>query len=167
MKHRSFFFIALFSVLTSNIHPQLTLNIIDSLGFKQGEWREFKIPFNVVTEPTEIKVPQINSPYYILTKDKDRKYFPIIECVGSYKDGLRNGIWEEFYSNSKTKSIVEYKNGVPSGVCKMFWENGKIKMECVIPTKGNFPIIIYNEDGTVLSNQEGNRIEVIKSIYEN
>ena len=146
---------------------QITPNNVDSLGLKQGMWKEFKIPFDIVTQYIGIKVPEINREYYLFTKDKDRKYFPIIECIGEYKNGLKTGVWIEYYSNEKIKSQIEYKNGMPFGKCEMFWENGSLKMQCIICSVGNFPIIIYNEDGTLLSKQEGIRAEVIKAIYEN
>ena len=73
----------------------------------------------------------------------------------------------EYHANRQLKSKIEYINGIPNGKCQMFWPNGFMKMECEIPTEGNFPIVIYNEDGTLLSKQEGIREEVIISIYEN
>ena len=144
----------------------ITSNTVDTLGQKQGMWREFKIPFNVLTERVAIKVPKIKRDYYLLTPDEDRKYFPIIECVGAYKDNRKTGKWTEYFSNGKIKSIVNYKDGIPSGKCQMFWENGVLKMECNISDKAHFPIVIYNSDGTLLRKQMGTKAYVIRAIYE-
>ncbi len=146
---------------------QICLNSVDSLGMKQGMWREFRIPFDIMTEEIEIKVPIIKEDYYILTKEKDRKYFPIIECIGMYIDNLKNDLWTEYYSSGVKKSQINYKNGIPSGECSMFWENGGLKMKCKIGLEYKFPMDIYNDDGTLLSKQEGVKDEVIKAIYEN
>jgi len=40
-------------------------------------------------------------------------------------------------------------------------------MECIIGTETNIPTIIYEENGTLLSNEIGVKSEVIKAIYEN
>lgn len=158
---------ALFSFYGTALEAQITLNKVDSLGLKQGMWKEFKIPFDFVTQYIAIKVPKIKRDYYLLTKDKDRKYFPIIECIGEYKNGMKAGIWSEYYSNGKIKSQVEYENGIPFGKCKFFWENGVLEMECIIGTETNIPTIIYEENGTLLSKEIGVKSEVIKAIYEN
>lgn len=168
MKYISFvLFLALFCFYGTALKAQITLNKVDSLGLKQGMWKEFKIPFDFVTQYIAIKVPKIKRNYYLLTSDKDRRFFPIIECVGAYKNGMKTGIWFEYYSNGKIKSQIEYENGIPFGKCKIFWENGILKMEFLIGTETNIPIIIYEENGTFLSKQTGVKSEVIKAIYEN
>lgn len=146
---------------------QMAPNFVDSLGLKQGKWEEYKIPYNMVTEEVEIKIPKAKTKYYTLTKDKDRKYFPIIESVGEYKNGLKKGIWIEYFPNGSIKSKIEYENGVPFGNCEMLWENGNLKMKCKIGVEYKFSMDVYNEDGTQLSKQEGIKAEVIKAIYEN
>lgn len=152
--------------LVDFVRAQIAPNIVDSLGFKQGVWEEYRIPYSVVNQDVEVVIPQTKCGYYLLTKNKDRKLFPIIESKGAYKDGLKIGVWIEYYSNGIIKSQIEYKNGVPNGGCKMYWENGNLKMECVIPRDGNFLMLIYNEYGTLLLSQDGDKKVVVKSIYE-
>ncbi len=148
-------------------NAQITLNLVDSIGFKQGKWKEFKIPFDIATQYIGIKIPKVSAEYYFLTQDRDRKYFPIVECIGEYKDGLKTGIWLEYYSSGNIKSQIEYKKGIPDGMCEIYWESGNLKMKCVIKSETYFPITIYNEDGSILHKQRVTKSEVLKSIYEN
>lgn len=157
----------IFYLYEGKIMAQIAPNIVDSLGLKQGKWEEYKIPYDIITQNIEIKIPKVKADYYIWTKDKDRKYFPIIQGVGEYKDGLKTGVWIEYYSDGKIKSQIEYKNGIPSGICRMYWLNGFLKMECIIGAENNFTMTIYNEDGTILMEKEAIKAEVIKAIYEN
>ena len=76
---------------------------------------------------------------------------------GSYRDGLRNGMWYNFYLNrneEKTDSLCYFKGGFiednPNGKHIWYWENGKVKDE------GNYvngrkegEWYKYNFDGTL------------------
>lgn len=146
---------------------QICANSVDSLGMKQGMWREFKIPFDIMNEDIEIKVPRTKEDYYSFSNEKHRRFFPIIECIGIYIDNLKNGIWIEYYSNGNKKSQVHYKKGIPSGECSMFWENGTLKMKCQIEDQEIFLIEIYDKQGQLCKKQMANKREVIKAIYEN
>ncbi len=167
MRCTVFLLIALFPLLTTDIEAQITPNHVDSLGLKQGMWREFKVPFNLVTEKIGIKVPKSTSEYYFLTKDEDRKFFPIIECVGKYKTGLKTGLWIEYYGDGTIKSQIEYKDGIPFGKCKMYWGNGVLKMEFTIKTNDSTQVTIYNQNGNLLKEKMVSKIRMIKEIYEN
>ena len=122
MKQLVLFFVVTFTFLSFSIVAQVTPNIVDSKGLKQGMWREFKVPINFVTEKIGIKLPEKKSEFYYLTKDEDRKFFPIIECIGEYQNSLKVGVWTEYYGNGKIKNQIEYKNGVPYGKCLSFGE---------------------------------------------
>ena len=141
---------SILTFLVGDLDAQITENAVDSLGFKQGYWREFRVPINVVTEEIGIKIPEISSEYYYLTKDKDRKYFPIIECVGKYYNGLKIGIWYEYYGNGILKNQIEYKNGVPYGDCITFWGNGNLKEKFTISFCDSISITTYDIDGKFL-----------------
>ncbi|MFA6922928.1 MAG: hypothetical protein WC223_01625 [Bacteroidales bacterium] len=46
---------------------------------------------------------------------------------GQYDEqGLKTGIWEEYYKNGKIAAIESYKNGKLHGYYKSFHENGNI-----------------------------------------
>ena len=156
-----------FTLLMSDIEAQITPNNIDSLGLKQGMWREFKVPTNFVTEKIGIKIPEVTTEYYYLTKDEDRKFFPIIECVGEYLNGLKIGVWFEYYGDGKIKRQIEYEDGVPVGKCTIFWGNGILKEEFTINSDDSIPVTLYNHNGDLLMKRMVSKIGMIRAIYEN
>jgi effector-binding domain-containing protein len=151
----------------TGIEAQNMYNVVDSIGYKQGMWIEFKIPFGMVTEYVGIKIPDIDSEYYYLTKDRDRKYFPIIECVGKYENGHKTGVWYEYYGNDTIKSRVLYDAGIPTGYCKTFWGTGTLKEEFTINSSDSVPYKAYNLNGELIIEKTIPKDRVIKSIYEN
>ena len=166
MKH-VIIIIALVFCFSSGIEAQITPNKVDSLGFKQGMWREFKVPTNLATEEIGIKAPKFTSEYYYLTKDKDRKFFPIIECIGEYENGFKTGEWLEFYGNGNIKSRIQYKEGVPSGICKDYWGTGIIKAEYNINLSDSIVYTAYEVNGDLMIKKVVPKIRIIKAIYEN
>ena len=48
------------------------------------------------------------------------------EWSGNYKNGEKHGEWKEFYYNGKVKSVQNYENGKEVGAIKEFDENGKL-----------------------------------------
>lgn len=44
------------------------------------------------------------------------------------KDGLKQGIWREYYANGKVKSEINYENDILNGPYKEFDEDGNIKV---------------------------------------
>jgi antitoxin component YwqK of YwqJK toxin-antitoxin module len=48
---------------------------------------------------------------------------------GSYKAGLKDGVWKEFYADGTLKFEGSYVQGSPNGKNKLYYENGKIKEE--------------------------------------
>jgi len=140
---------------------------VDSSGLKQGMWREFIIPINHMTTVC-IKVPKDSSQCIYLSKDKDRKYFPIVECVGEYKDGLKTGIWFEYYGNGNIKSQLEYKNGIPLGDCKYFSGNGALIAEFTISSSDSDSVSIktWEDTGAFILEKKVPKTQVIRMIYE-
>ena len=47
----------------------------------------------------------------------------------NYKDGKREGLWEEFYRNGQLNRRGNYKNGEREGLWESFDWNGKLKGE--------------------------------------
>ena len=48
---------------------------------------------------------------------------------GSFKAGLKDGVWKEFYADGTLKFEGSYVQGSPNGKHKLYYENGKIKEE--------------------------------------
>jgi antitoxin component YwqK of YwqJK toxin-antitoxin module len=76
---------------------------------------------------------------------------------GTYRDGLRNGMWYNFYLNSdslKTDSLCYFKGNFiednPDGRHIYYWENGKVKDEgSYVMGKKEGEWYKYNFDGTL------------------
>jgi uncharacterized protein len=76
---------------------------------------------------------------------------------GTYRDGLRNGMWYCYYldvNGEKTDSLLNFKGGYiednPDGKHIYYWENGKVKDEGIyIMGKKEGDWFKYNFDGTL------------------
>lgn len=164
--YRFILLIVLLIILGHDIAAQqITPNRVDSLGLKQGMWREFKIPYTIMTNNIRIKVPEITSEYYDLSEKEDRKYFPIIESIGKYENGLKTGIWFEYHGNGNIKSQIEYKEGIPNGDCKVFWGNGLLQAEFIISSNDSIPVKMYDENGDFKEIIMTSKITIIQGIY--
>ena len=104
-------------------------------------------------------MPEKKSEFYYLTKDEDRKFFPIIECIGEYQNSLKVGVWTEYYGNGKIKNQIEYKNGVPYGKCLSFWGNGVLKEEFIISSADSTKITIYDKNGNLHTTKMVSKLE--------
>ncbi len=164
------FSLLLYSVLTCcvlNIRGQsFTPNSVDSLGNKQGKWTEFRIPFEIATGEVLIKFPGLKKDYYSLKKEEDRKYFPIMEWVGEYEKGRKNGEWVEYYWNDTISSRINFKEGVPFGRCSKYWISGALKMEFEIGITDSVPVSTYDSKGEFLVRQMVSKIQLIQTIYK-
>ncbi len=77
--------------------------------------------------------------------------------IGSYRDGLRTGLWQGYYLTpveGRVDSTLSFSGNfiedLPDGKQTWFWDNGKIREEgtCVMGSReGNWNI--YNYDGTL------------------
>ena len=117
-------------------------------GLKDGMSTEYDEAGKVVTEGEFVNDSE-EGPWFELIGD----------CYirGTYRDGLRNGMWYNFYldrGETKTDSICFFKGGFiddnPDGRHTYYWENGKVKDE------GNYmngrkegDWFKFNSDGTL------------------
>ncbi|MDA3944050.1 MAG: hypothetical protein PF694_10990 [Bacteroidetes bacterium] len=157
---------SLLSCLMMNIEAQnFVPNNIDSIGHKTGMWSEFRIPYQLLDGEVLIKLPEIEKEYYSLKKGEDRKYFPIIECVGNYENGLKTGEWVEYYWNDTICSRINYKEGIPYGYCVKFWINGKLKLDFTIENSNSIPVSHYDENGVFFAKKMILKRDLIQLIY--
>lgn len=62
-------------------------------------------------------------------------------------NGLKQGLWKEYFKNGKIKSIAYYKNNQLHGVYKSFHENGKLEgLSNFVNGKGEGEQITYHEN---------------------
>lgn len=148
------------------IAQYFTPNSIDSLGRKQGFWIEYKIPFELATGEVLIKFPETKREYYSLQKGKDRKYFPIIECIGNYEAGNKSGEWIEYYWNDAIYSRINYEKGVPFGRGEHYWINGVKKMDFEIGVSDSVSVSTYNDQGELMRKRLVSKLELIQLIHK-
>jgi antitoxin component YwqK of YwqJK toxin-antitoxin module len=163
------FLIVLFYFFFSlNLNGQITINQIDSLGNKEGIWREFKIlPYTIIKENTLYRYPSDSSLTILIDELDFNEKSILVEAIGRYQNGLKNSEWIEFYSNKKKKSVVEYVEGVPKGKCKLYYTNEKLKMSCIIGNEKKVQISIYDEGGCLINKPFVEKNDIIRSIYQN
>ena len=96
---------------------------------------------------------------------------------GSYKTGLKDGIWKQFYADGTLKFEGGYVQGSPDGKHKFYYENGKLKEEqnfrmglrdkswWVFDTDGNVVIsYVYANDALVKIN--GIRVSLETDLHD-
>lgn len=142
-------------------------NFVDSLGKKQGVWTEHRLL------PSQILINEL----FPAEKDGEKVYISydkkiydekseIITCIGYYLNGLKTGIWKEYFSNDTLKSIIEYKNGIPSGKCNIYYKNGQVKIKCIIGIDFKIHVVGYDFNGLKIVDTLAEKGKLIKSIYE-
>ncbi len=117
-------------------------------GLKDGLSTEYD-EAGIVIEEGEFVNGNEDGPWFELTGD----------CFirGIYRDGLRNGMWYNFYldrNESKTDSLCYFKGGFiednPDGKHTYYWENGKVKDEgSFVNGRKEGEWYKYNYDGTL------------------
>ncbi len=126
-----------------------TINLIDALGKKQGQW-------------------------ILKGKHKPGTCYATDQVAekGKYSDNKKTGKWIENYCNGNPKNVLTFQNGRADGYAIMYHENGKISEE------GNWknnrwtgPYKLYYENGQPQHefnfNASGKREGPVKYFYEN
>ena len=68
---------------------------------------------------------------------------------GDYKNGLKFGLWSDYYNNGRLRKKENYMNGVLDGLCERHNEFGYIEYEgeyCMGQKHGHWRIYEYRED---------------------
>tara|TARA_E500000178_G_C16665051_1_gene592406 strand:- start:202 stop:435 length:234 start_codon:yes stop_codon:yes gene_type:complete len=61
-------------------------------------------------------------------KQADDRFYEFKKSLGgSYKDGKKHGLEEQYYSVSQLRSTGNYEDGKAKGFWETFYENGKIE----------------------------------------
>lgn len=139
---------------------QCKLNQLDSIGLKVGYWIEYSvIPFE-----TELNSIVQDSEIVIIADKSNMNKTVLITQKGYYSNGLKNGLWKEFWPNGQFKNLVNYINGIPMGFFKIYLPNNKILIGEIIPQK-YITIDVCNDKGEILEKKEIGITEIIKLIY--
>ena len=126
-------------------------------------WKEYKlIPskkiINKVIEDSLNPVQIIN--------DYDLLDNPVIFTIqGNYLNGLKNGIWTEYWLNGNIRSEVNFLNGVAFGEFKYYYSNGKLMMDGKISLSKEIMVNTYNKLGEFLGRKQERTITVLEFIY--
>lgn len=141
----------------------LESNQLDSLGLKQGTWKEYKlIPSKVIVNKAiedSIDGVRINNDFDLLDD-------PVIfTSQGNYINGLKNGTWVEFWLNGNIRSKVNYLNGVALGEFKYYYSTGIIQMEGTINLSAEIMVSLYNKHGEFLRSEKEKTISILEFLY--
>ena len=69
---------------------------------------------------------------------------------GNFANGLKTGLWVEYYQNGNKKGEYTYVNNRPNGPAKKYFENGNLMEEGNwVGTRWTGPYKLYYEDGTI------------------
>ncbi|MBW6480545.1 MAG: hypothetical protein K0B37_14045 [Bacteroidales bacterium] len=130
-----------------------SINKIDSLGLKQGEWTEFSIfPSGIIRYGEKTRNPIDSNIVYLRDKlifDNDNDLFR--QC-GNYCNGLKNGKWVKYFPDGIIKEEVFFLNGIPLGYCKFNYENGSIGKKGFISLDSIYHFEYYEENGNFINN---------------
>jgi antitoxin component YwqK of YwqJK toxin-antitoxin module len=101
MRSLAFFF--LFLICSPGFAQSDTLNYLDSLGKRQGHW--------IITGSMK----------------KDARFTPGAKAEeGRYANGLKTGLWIEYYPDGKKKSELMYAGNRPNGTAVLYTEKGAV-----------------------------------------
>lgn len=139
------------------------INKLDSLGLKQGLWKEYKIiPSKVIIN--HVYEDSLNGVHiynkYDLLDD------PVIfTSQGYYLNGLKNGIWTEYWLNGNIRSEVNFFNGVALGEFKYYYSSGKIMVEGNISLSEEIFVKSFNNNGEFLKREKVKTITILEFLY--
>ena len=126
-----------------------TINLIDALGKKQGQW-------------------------ILKGKHKPGSCFEAEQIAekGKYADNRKFGKWLEFYCNGNMKNQLTFQNGRADGYAIMYHENGKVSEEGIWKNnRWTGPYKLFYENGQAQHefnfNASGKREGPVKYFYEN
>jgi len=126
-----------------------TINLIDALGKKQGQW----------------VLKGKHKPGSCYAEDQ-------VAEKGKYSDNRKVGKWLEFYCNGNMKNQLTFQNGRTDGYAIMYHENGKVSEEGIWKNnRWTGPYKLYYENGQPQHefnfNASGKREGPVKYFYEN
>ncbi|MEO7988135.1 MAG: TonB family protein [Chryseolinea sp.] len=76
--------------------------------------------------------------------------------VGTYKAGVKNGLFTQYYDSGQIESEGEFQNDKRVGIWKYFYENGNLMQEIIFNEDGFFINSFFDQNGKkVLENGTG------------
>lgn len=148
---RAFFVLQLLIATLYTVSAQ-SINIIDSMGYKQGLWIEYRVdPIGLDQNGILAYSPDSNIVYHADIPIYGRKCSKsgILRQIGNYNNSLRDGIWTLYRSDGTLFRRVNYKNGIITGKITSYYQNGSLIAEREIQHNQKLFLINYfNEDGS-------------------
>ena len=148
------------------VNSQEPINKVDSCGYKQGVWLEYEVlPLSIEEKNILMPDPLDSTKLYVVDKLDFGDSCFVIKCIGKYHDGLKDGLWTEYYPNGQFKSQIQYQKGIPFGQYETFWPNGKLKTKCTIGVADSVFIKAYKKNGDLLIQKKTKKQDLIKVVY--
>ncbi len=144
------------------------VNMVDSIGRKQGVWMEYEVIPKRIKDPGEYDyiISPLDSTKKYLLKRNDFSEVIVLRWFGEYQDGLKSGEWVLLNSNGEVAKRVNYVKGKLFGNYIQYWTENKIMMECFIDNSNFVVGVGYDKDGAVLfKNDSIVKEDFIESFY--
>ncbi len=140
------------------------LNIIDSLGYKQGEWTEFE------ARPKEvgytINDDLINNESVVLF-EYDFNDLVVYRLVGEYKNSLRIGEWKLFTSTGVHIKTYSYTGGIINGPFEFLNNDGTVRIKGVIESgKKLTKVEKYSDSGVLVKSYYLETKDLVRSMIK-
>ena len=151
---------------TAPVISQEPINKVDTCGYKQGVWLEYEVlPLSIEEKNVLMPDPLDSTKLYVVDKLDFGDNCFVIKCIGKYHNGLKEGIWTEYYPNGQFMSQIQYQGGVPLGLYETFWPNGRLKTKCTIGIADSVFIKAYKKNGDFLIQKKTKKQDLIKVVY--
>jgi hypothetical protein len=167
MKYTKLLLVVIFGFICNNTFSQgINENQLDSLGLKQGKWIEYKVlPHKVIENGKKIPVPGRANVFLLVDSLIFSQDSPIYRLEGEYYNGLKNGIWKEFYYDGKIRKEVNYLNNIPSGPIRVYYPNGVMAWKGFFSNETFMNVEYFHENGTFMVKEKVAVIEIAKWLY--
>jgi hypothetical protein len=136
-------------------------NQIDSLGLKQGLWREFEA--HPATEGFTIHDNEDGTSTHEDNFSDHR--FNIYKYCGSYKDGFRTGVWNIYSASNRLVYAVNYNKGIIEGSFVVYYKEGET-LKCNILQETKTKVEIYSKAGVLKEVQYFSTQELLGYIFK-
>ncbi len=158
------FYISIFVFLSSHGKAQVFINLYDSIGYKQGDWIEYRAIPTGILEGGRQTYNSDSSIVYSSDLDVYEGECFLIKQVGIYVNSLRVGLWKEYWPNGELRSKVNYSNGIPHGEYSLYFGDEKLAMKGFISYDSPSIREIYDENGILIKIDEVSAQQIIISI---
>lgn len=147
-------------LLTFSGKAQVFTNFVDSLGYKQGRWIEYR-PLPTTIREGGLKTYSADSTIVYIQDLYLYEECSLEKQIGDYENSFREGLWSLFWPDGILKCHVNYSHGIPVGEIITYYRNGTIAIKGVISYDLHSKWESYDENGNQIRIVEGSARELL------